>query len=144
MEHDTPKVQDTKAWLAKAAVDLRAAELDRTADPPITPDIVFHAQQLAEKTLKAFLTWHDLPFRKTHNLVQLGEQCVRIAPNLEPILQQAATLTEYAWKFRYPGDPDVPPTEEAEEALSLARNVYRNVLNLLPAKLHPQEPMGGP
>jgi HEPN domain-containing protein len=29
---------------------------------------VFHAQRAAEKAMKAFLAWHDVPFRKTHNL----------------------------------------------------------------------------
>ena len=46
-----------------------------TADPPITADMVFHAQQVVEKALKALLCWHDVPFRKTHNLVELGKQC---------------------------------------------------------------------
>ena len=27
---------------------------------------------------------------------------------LEPVLRSSAPLTEYAWKFRYPGDPDEP------------------------------------
>jgi len=39
-----------------------------TAMPPFTGDAVFHAQQVAEKTLKAFLVWHGRIFRKTHNL----------------------------------------------------------------------------
>jgi hypothetical protein len=49
--------------------------------PPLTADITFHAQQLAEKALKGFLTWHDQPFRKTHDLVEIGEQCVTLMPH---------------------------------------------------------------
>lgn len=37
---------------------------------------------------------------------------------------RAAELTDYAWKFRYPGEPEEPPREEAEQALTLARKVY--------------------
>lgn len=61
-------------------------------------------QQAAEKALKAFLTWHDRPFGKTHNLVELGGQCVLLDATLEGVLAPAGALTEYAWKFRYPVD----------------------------------------
>jgi HEPN domain-containing protein len=50
----------------------------RSADPPLLADVVFHCQQATEKALKALLTWHDRAFRKTHNLVELGEACVEI------------------------------------------------------------------
>ena len=36
------------------------------ADPPLLEDALFHCQQAVEKVLKALLTWHDEPFRKTH------------------------------------------------------------------------------
>jgi hypothetical protein len=28
----------------------------------------------AEEAMKAFLAWHDAPFRKTHNLEELGQR----------------------------------------------------------------------
>ncbi len=71
------------------------------ADPPFSEDIQFHSQQAVEKTLKAFLSWHRTPFRKTHNLVELGDACCQIEASLELLLRGAAPLTEYAWKFRY-------------------------------------------
>ena len=52
---DAARIAETREWLSKAQIDLRAADHDRTADPPITADMVFHAQQVVEKTLKAFL-----------------------------------------------------------------------------------------
>lgn len=137
MPPDAERVADTKAWLVKAATDLRAAEFERTAEPPITADIVFHAQQLAEKALKAFLTWHDQPFRKTHNLIELGEQCAAIDAALEPLLRRAAPLTEYAWRFRYPGEPEDPSVTESDESLALGRAVYEAVLARLPEAVRP-------
>jgi HEPN domain-containing protein len=116
MPPDPRQVAETKAYLDKAALDLRAAEHERTASPPLTGDMVFHAQQLVEKTLKAFLSWHDQPFRKTHSLVELGRQCAILQPDLEPLLREAAPLTEYAWKFRYPGEAEEPALEEADAA----------------------------
>lgn len=137
MQPDAATVAETREWLAKAALDLRAAEFQFTAQPPLTADIVFHCQQLAEKSLKGFLTWHDQPFRKTHNLVEIGQQCVAVDATLEEVVRRAARLTEYAWRFRYPGEPFEPPVSEAEEALAMAREVYEAILNRLPDDVRP-------
>lgn len=137
MPHDPEKISEVREWLSKAAVDLRAAEHDRQAEPPITTEMVFHAQQLAEKSLKAFLVWHDQLFRKTHNLVELGEACCAVEADLEPLLRRAALLTEYAWKFRYPGEEEDPSLEEADQALALAREVHQTILGRLPKEAKP-------
>jgi len=100
MPHDPARVAETRAWLAKARLDLRAAEHDRTASPPITADIVFHAQQMVEK---AFLTRHDEPFRKTHSLIELGEPCADLAPDLGALLHRAAPLTGVCKALPLPG-----------------------------------------
>jgi len=63
MPHDPILVRETSAWLSKAANDLRAAEHELTATPPLLDDIVFHCQQAAEKVIKGFLMWHNRPFR---------------------------------------------------------------------------------
>ena len=93
---------------------------------------MFHCQQAVEEALKAFLTWHDQPFRKTHDLVEVGTQCAALDPSLEDLLRRAAPLTEYAWKFRYPGNAEEPTQTEAEEALELARESVEAVLLRLP------------
>lgn len=137
MPHDPELVSETRAWLVKAAQDLAAADHELTASPPLLEDIVFHAQQAAEKSLKAFLTWHSRPFRKTHNLIEHGQSCADIDLSLEPLLRQAAPLTEYAWKFRYPGEPDPPTRREAEMALSTAREVFTAIRARLPREASP-------
>ena len=75
MPPDPELLAETRGWLARAALDLRAAAHQFLAVPPLIDDVVFHAQQAAEKSFKAFLTWHQVPFRKTHNLEEIGEQC---------------------------------------------------------------------
>ena len=134
---DSARTAETCEWLAKAALDLRAAEFEFTARPPLAADIVFHCQQMAEKSLKAFLVWHEVSFRKTHNLIEIGEQCVDIDPDLESLMRRAAVLTEYAWRFRYPGEPAEPDVSEAREALALAREVYEAVTGRLPEYVRP-------
>lgn len=137
MPHDAARAADTRAWFEKALQDLRAAEVDLKADPPLTEDTVFHCQQAAEKALKGFLAWHDVVFRKTHNLEEIGLQCEEVDPTLKPLIDKAVPLTEYAWKFRYPGETEKPPIEEGEEALALAREVYQAILERLPKEVHP-------
>jgi len=94
MPLDPVLVANTRAWLQKSLADVRRVEsLLSTADPDVE-DALFHCQQAAEKALKAFLTWHDEPFRKTHDLEALGRQCIAIDPTLAPLLAAADMLTE--------------------------------------------------
>lgn len=127
MPLDPARAGEAYAWLAKAAQDLRAADVDLAAVPPLVEDAAFHAQQAVEKSLKAFLALHDMPIRKTHDLVGLGAECVAADSTLEPLLRRAGELTEFAWRFRYPGVPEGLSSEEAMEALSVAREVYDRI-----------------
>lgn len=68
---------------------------------------------------------------------RFGEQCLSIDSSLREAVNQAVPLSEYAWKFRYPGDPYEPTPEEVVEALSTARRVVETVLNRAPADLRP-------
>jgi HEPN domain-containing protein len=134
MPPEDARLQDVRAWLSKAELDMKAAAHEMSAPAEgLWGDVVFHAQQAAEKTMKAFLAWHDVPFRKTHNIEELGQKCAELDATLATVTAQAAPLTEYAWKFRYPGESDEPRPEEAEEALAAARNVYEAILTRLPA-----------
>jgi len=137
MPHDPALIAEVRAWLTKARKDLATAEYELQAVPPFADDIVFHSQQAVEKSLKAFLSWHRIPFRKTHNLVELGGACCQIDPSLESPLRRAAPLTEYAWKFRYPGDPEEATDEEAAAALAAAREVFDVILGRLPSEVGP-------
>ena len=137
MALDPVRVSETKAWILKSASDLHAAAHDLTAVPPLLEDVVFHCQQGAEKALKGYLTWHDQRFRKTHSIEEVGEQCLTIDASLKPVVDRAVPLTEYAWKFRYPGDPDEPTQEEADEALAIAREVFDAILARLPKEIRP-------
>jgi HEPN domain-containing protein len=138
MPPDDARLQDARAWLAKAELDLKAAAHEMTAPAEaLWGDVMFHAQQAAEKSMKAFLAWHDVPFRKTHNLEELGQQCVMVDAMLAPVSDQAAPLSEYAWKFRYPGEASEPDRVEAEAALAAARSVHDAILARLPEETRP-------
>jgi HEPN domain-containing protein len=142
MPHDPELVAETRGWLQRAAHDLGAGAADLNVEPPFTGDAVFHAQQAAEKSMKGFLTWHRRIFRKTHNLTELGTMCVGMDATLDSVVARAAELTDYAWKYRYPGEPSEPDREEAESALKLAREVYDAVLERLPGEVRPPDRPG--
>jgi HEPN domain-containing protein len=135
MPLDPVLVAETKAWLRKAATDLRAAQHGLAAPPPLLDDAAFHCQQAVEKCLKAFLMWHGVPFRKTHSLEELGEQCLDLDTTLMKLVDRAVPLTEFAWKFRYPGEPEEPSIQEVQEALQIALEVHKAVLARLPLEV---------
>jgi len=134
---DPQLLADTRTWLARAAEDLRAAKHAFSADPPLFSDIVFHCQQAVEKAFKGFLTFHQVPFRKTHSLEEISEQCLELDTSLKAIVDRAVPLTEYAWRFRYPDDLETPSPEETKEAFAIARDAYEAVLPRLPREARP-------
>ena len=77
------------------------------------------------------------PLRKTHELEEIGEACIKVDATLKEIIDRAVPLTEYAWKFRYPGEPEGPSREEVEIALALATEVYETILKRLPKEVQP-------
>lgn len=137
MSPETERRAEVKEWLAKVVLDLRGARIDLDARPPLPEDALFHCQQAVEKLLKAFLVWHDKPFRKTHSLEELGRACCAVDSELTTLVDEAVPLTEYAWAFRYPGTAPAPTLEEAQSALDLATRVGRAIGGRLPAEAFP-------
>jgi HEPN domain-containing protein len=115
------------AWLQKAADDLRTARVVTAVAPPLIEAALFHCQQATEKALKAFLTAHDTPFRKTHDLDELGMACERLDASLQNVTGPARDLTVFAWEFRYPGSGEPPSEAETRAAIALADAVLSAV-----------------
>ena len=129
------KFSEIRGWLVKALDDVRGAEVDLAANPPLSGDALFHCQQAVEKVLKGFLTLHDRPFRKTHDLDELATACEQLDGSLAGVLDRARDLTPFAWRFRYPGDDVPPPAADIVESLTLARAVVEEIRLRLPAAL---------
>lgn len=137
MAFDPVRVEDTQAWLTKSKQDLRRVENAFSAEHPDFEDAMFHCQQAAERALKGFLTWHDQPFKKIHDLDKLGGQCMQIDPTLEPLVDRIDESTRYAWVFRYPSDVPEPAAAEAEGARALACQLVDAILARLPEEVRP-------
>jgi HEPN domain-containing protein len=122
-------LDETRRWLEREQGDLRAAEICATELPATA---LFHCQQAAEKYLKAYLTWNQKVFRKTHELRELATACALIVAALKSVLDPAETLSKYAWKFRYPGAPYEPDAQEAAAGRTLAEQVRTAIVGRLP------------
>lgn len=125
MTPDQLRREESRAWLDRARRDLRAAGLLIAGDA--NAEALFHCQQAVEKAFKAFLAFHDRPFRKTHDLGELSPECLAIDVSLQPAVSQAEVLTQYAVRFRYPGAPYEPDSAEAQDGLQRAEAALREV-----------------
>ena len=118
-------------WIFKAEEDLRAAEhlLELGEGCPYGA-VCFHAQQCAEKYLKALLVWEQIPFKRVHDIAEL----VALVPGAKrpslPLRDQDR-LTHYAVAARYP-DEEPLGREEATAALQTAREIRLAVGAWLP------------
>jgi HEPN domain-containing protein len=108
-------------WLRKAKTDLASARILLTGEN-LFDAACFHSQQLAEKSIKALLTYHSIQFKKVHDLNVL--LTLLNDPDFDPFRQHAIILNSYAVEMRYPGDYIEPEQEEAEEALRLAIEIF--------------------
>jgi HEPN domain-containing protein len=117
-------------WLRKAEGDLNAAELLLTVDQEDYFAAAFHAQQAAEKFLKALLVRHQVPFPKTHDIEHLLRLVSPAEPSLAQELPSAHILTPFGVEFRYPGE-QTAKLEAAQEALEEANRVKEAVLKCL-------------
>lgn len=126
------KTEFTRDWIRKAEIDFKTAgHLCQNGDD-FVEGVAFHAQQAAEKYLKAFLVWHQIEFRKTHDIDALLMLAGKVDDKLPDVLRDAMVLTPYGVDYRYPGDYPEVTRGDAESALQLADCVRKEVLGRLP------------
>ena len=118
-------------WLKKAESDLLAVEA--TLRATALDAACFHAQQAAEKFLKAFLCNAGRDFPHSHNLAKLVELCRGVDASFPDLRSVVEPLTPYAVELRY--DQEFWPTETiALEAREQAARVRNEVLAHLPER----------
>lgn len=137
MPREDARTHLARQWLSKARRDLRAAELALSAQDDLWDGVAFHSQQVAEKALKGCLAWQNVPFRRTHSLVELVEQCEAEDAAFTTLRAPAAFLSRFAVDPRDPGAALEPDAEVADDALQRARDVMRFVLARLPPGVRP-------
>ncbi len=126
------KIDLVKAWIKKAENDLITAQNSSNIKPEAPFDtICFHAQQCAEKYLKAFLVFHDVEFEKTHDLGQLISLAAKADKYFFEIIDLGEKLTDYAVDIRYPILLEEPTKDEAKEAIETAIKIKEFVISRL-------------
>ncbi len=110
-----------KNWILKANNDLKTGKDEMETDEPATDTICFHMQQCVEKYLKGYLVFHELDFRKTHDIAELIELCKSVSEKFEELYgMDADSLTVYAADIRYPDDFYMPTLEETRDCIDIA------------------------
>jgi HEPN domain-containing protein len=124
----------TREWVEKAEGDFATMEREFRARKHRNNDaLCFHAQQCAEKYLKARLCEAGIEFAKVHDLVALLEKALAVEPLWEVWRADLAFLTEYAVSFRYPGQSaSRQSAKEARRRCRVFRQAARRALGLKP------------
>jgi HEPN domain-containing protein len=124
---------EARRLLRKAAQDEYV--LSHLLEDVSAPDeqLGFHAQQAAEKLLKAALFFLGEEPPRTHHLAQLEALLAQTVHPLPEHLQSLLDLTPFAVQWRYDDDPGPPMSlEERRTLLADIRQLRAWVEGLLP------------
>ena len=108
-----------QAWFTHAESDLLIAE----AAPAgvLLEHRCFHAQQSAEKSIKAVLISKDIVPPKTHDIERLLDLVAEHIGPAPPGVQESTRLSQYAVLSRYAADLGEIGEDEWKDTLELAR-----------------------
>ena len=121
---------ETVEWTAKAAADLATAQREiAVEDEPNYDAVCFHAQQSAEKYLKAIMVEIGVRVPHIHDLEALVNLLIGQFPDLERILRYARILSAMAVEVRYPGMS--ADGDDASESLKAAVAIREAALAIL-------------
>jgi HEPN domain-containing protein len=109
-------------WLARARGDLALARAP-LPEGGFYEDLCFHAQQAAEKALKALYFSRGWAFRYVHDLEELITGLRQHGLTVPVEIDHAVVLTSYAFEACYPGLGEPVTEEEYRQALNLAERV---------------------
>lgn len=117
---------EVSRWLRYAEEDLEVAEviIEHEQAPRVA---CFHAQQCAEKAIKASLIAMGVSFRKVHDLELLSQELPDDwALSKDP--ERLSWLTVWAVEPRYPGDLPEATVDDARAAVRQAREILATAL----------------
>ena len=111
-------------WVEKAEADYRGAlALRRLRRDPVPDLVCYHAQQCAEKYLKALLVFYGMLAPRSHDLGAMATQLAALLPKVIRLHGDCAALTQYGVEMRYPGQS--ASAAEARTAIAAMRPVRR-------------------
>ncbi len=123
--------RDHRAWITKAENDLLNIRNNLAAERVPWDTVCFHAQQVAEKLLKALLVYHGRLPLSTHDLVALLADCAQIHPSLADLKPECDKLTVFAIASRYPMPFGEPSEADGYAMVAAAEKIRTVILELL-------------
>ena len=122
--HD-PSQALAKRWFQKPENDLLNVQNNLQAERYASDTVCFHCQQAVEKYLKGFLAWHQVPFARSHDLLELLRQVRQITDvDTEMLSTYLLLLDSYSVSIRYPQEyEEEPGDQEVQEAVEAAYTV---------------------
>jgi HEPN domain-containing protein len=118
----TPRPDEAAALLAAAERDCVAFGILDRAPEAADEIVLFHAQQAAEKFIKAVLASRGVVFRRTHDLLELAWLAATAGASVPIDSALLIRLAPYAVEFRYLGalNPEVS-RDEAGKLIEILR-----------------------
>lgn len=104
----TPQLEEARRLLRLAQCDRETFDLLLPLEKASLAAIGFHAQQSAEKALKAVAALRSIEVARTHDLVALGQAILDDGVTLPLPLDELRGLNPFAVEFRY--DDEIIPT----------------------------------
>lgn len=126
-----PSNSDAAAWMQKAANDLLCIRNNLAAAEIPTDAVCFHAQQAAEKALKALLAARGTVPQRTHDLTTLLNDALVAGWAIDPLREPCEVVNPYSVAARYPGVQLDPTLAEAQACATAAANVIQTVQSML-------------
>jgi HEPN domain-containing protein len=111
-------------WLRRARSDLTLAKVALPRGV-LYEDLCFHAQQAAEKAIKAIYRAQKHKFRYTHDISELLNGLEKCGVSVPEPVREAVDLTDFAWQARYPGPGEPASEAEYRRAVMLAERVVK-------------------
>jgi len=125
---------ETASWVEIAEDDYRTIRITMNSRPPIYRSSCYHAQQCAEKYLKAFLYEHSINFARTHDLPGLLALCQAMDVACQMLTNQIVLLDPLVSMFRYP-DPRAKAVRATRNDAQRAYQAATEVRAFIRAKL---------
>ncbi len=113
--------EDPREWMNRARSDLLLA--NNRIEGVYLADLCFHAQQAAEKAIKALMIQRDIEFPYVHDLIRLLALLDEAGCGVPERVMAARELTRYATASRYPSLHDRVSELQYADAIRIAEAV---------------------
>ncbi|MBU4484102.1 HEPN domain-containing protein [bacterium] len=120
------------AWIKKADQDYFYASASLDEELEFYDLISFHFHQAVEKYFKALIIYHNLEFKKIHDLMELHKMVINLNDKLQDLNEDCIFLNRFYIETRYPVHwPSNITKEDAEAARKHAGHIKETIVNLI-------------